>query len=501
MKTRLVTAETLFEKLNEQGIKYCHWKSNRNLDRGLRGLTDLDLLVERRQRRCFKTTVHQLGCKTILSSPSKQYPAVEDYLGCDENTGQLFHLHVHYQLILGERFVKNHRLPLEREFLESARISDGIKIVSPELEVIVLAMRALLKYRDRDVVKDVLSIGSPGLPLNILQEFEYLLQKTSFERIETVLEEEVNFVSPDVVLGFLKAVAESPRSGYKFYQMRRDLRHDLAAYQRYGRWKATARYFYGLHGYRLPFGRSFLARKKLTSGGMLIALVGADGAGKSTIVAELHKWLSWKLDVHVCYMGTGEQISHLSRALRFSSENFARLHRLCSVVVGAKHGLFRISRQVYRFTRHVYHLSIALIRYRRYVAARRKAAQGSIVICDRYPLEGIHRVMRGTRPPMDGPRIAWMCRGEETEGITAHLSKLEQKIYERIGLPDCLILLHVSPNIALQRKPDHTPEKIEPKIQAVERMDRQGLQIIDIDADQPFERTSLQTKSALWNIL
>ena len=234
---------------------------------------------------------------------------------------------------------------------------------------------------------------------------------------------------------------------------------------------------------------------------MLIALVGADGAGKSSIVSELRKWLSWKLDVHICYMGTGEELSHLSRLLHFSSENFARLHRLCSAVLGTKHGLSRIPGQLYRFARHLYHLSIALTRYRRYVAARRKAAQGSIVICDRYPLEGIHRVMRGVRPPMDGPRIAWMCRGEETDGVTAHLSRLEQSIYERINPPDYLILLHVSANVALQRKPDHTPEEIEPKIQAVERMDRQGLQIIDIDADQPFERTSLQTKSALWNIL
>ena len=132
---------------------------------------------------------------------------------------------------------------------------------------------------------------------------------------------------------------------------------------------------------------------------------------------------------------------------------------------------------------------------------RKRIRNCIIVIFDLYPLDGIHRLMRGIRPPMDGPRIAWMCRGEESDGITAHLSKLEQNIYQRIGLPDCLMLLHVSPNVALQRKPDHTPEGIEPKTQAVERMDRQGLQIIDIDADQPFERTSLQTKSALWNIL
>jgi hypothetical protein len=501
MHTYLVAVETLFDKLNEQGIKYCHWKSNRNLDQALRGLTDLDLLVERSQSRRFKEILHQLGCKPIISPPGKLYPAIEDYLGYDEGTGKLFHLHVHYQLILGERFVKNYRLPLEQEFLESAKISDGVKIPSPELEVIVLAMRALLKYRDRDIVKDVLSVRSPGLSRNILQEFEYLLQQTTLECIATVLEEQVNFISPDIVLEFLKTVTESPRSGYKFYQMRRDLRRDLVAFQRYSRWQATGKYFYALLCCCLPFGRSFLAKKKPASGGMLITLVGADGAGKSTIVSELYKWLSWKLDVRVCYMGSGERLSRLSQVFRFNSQVFARLYRICGAVVGEKNGLSRVLSRVYRLTQYLYQLSIAVTRCRRYVAARRKAAQGSIVICDRYPLEGIHRVMGGVRPPMDGPRIAWMCKGEEIKGITAYLSKIEQDTYQKISPPDYLILLHVSPAVSLQRKPDHTRKEIESKIQAIERMDRQGLQIIDIDADQPFERTLLQIKSALWNIL
>lgn len=86
-------------------------------------------------------------------------------------------------------------------------------------------------------------------------------------------------------------------------------------------------------------------------------------------------------------------------------------------------------------------------------------------------------------------------------GITACLSETEQKIYERIEPPETLVLLHVSLDVSLQRKPGHTSREVAPKIQAIERMDRRGLHIIDIDADQPFGCTVSQIKAALCNIL
>ena len=57
----------------------------------------------------------------VVPSPAATYPAMEHLLGMDRASGRMFHLHVHYQLVLGERFVKNHRLPLEAEFLASTR--------------------------------------------------------------------------------------------------------------------------------------------------------------------------------------------------------------------------------------------------------------------------------------------------------------------------------------------------------------------------------------------
>lgn len=501
MDATLQAVKALFDTLNEQGIQYCHWKSNQHLDQALRGLTDLDLLVERSQRQLFKTILYQLRCKSIISPPGRQYPAIEDYLGYDDQTGKFFHLHVHYQLILGERFVKNYHLPLEQQFLESATINQGVKVVTPELEVIVLAIRALLKYRDRDAIKDALSIRSRGLPSNILREFEYLFRQTTLERISAVLKSEVNFVSPGIVLEFLEIVSQSHRSGYQIYRLRNALRRELQPFQRYSRRQAIRKYFYALWSSRMPFGRSFLAKKRPDSGGLLIAVIGADGAGKSTIVKALRKWLSWKLDARIFYMGSGEHLSRLSQAIKFISTILTWLQRGCSAVLGEGNGLSRILGRVYRFTRHLRYLSIAQTRYERYLASRQQAAQGSIIIYDRYPLAGIHRAMDDSRPPMDGPRIAWACKGEKLRGITAYLARTEEKIYQKISPPDYLVLLHVSPGVSLQRKPEHRHEEVGPKIQAIESMDRYGLHIIDIDAEEPLEQTLLQIKGELWNLL
>jgi len=169
----------LFRDLNRRGIRYCHWKSNVRLEKSLQGRTDLDLLVDRKDTPAFRQLLHAHDVKPVLAAPGRDYPAVENHLGFDAATGRLFHLHVHYQLVLGEQFVKNYRLPLESHFLDSVRVSHGVKIPSPELEIAVLCVRALLKYRARDLACDVFSLGPSGLPVAILQEIDSLLCETS----------------------------------------------------------------------------------------------------------------------------------------------------------------------------------------------------------------------------------------------------------------------------------------------------------------------------------
>lgn len=512
MFPQLSAAKALFSTLNERNIRYCHWKSNQHLDRSWQGRTDFDLLVDRAQEEIFRSILYEHCCKLIISPPGRQYPAIEDFLGYDPPTGDCFHLHVHYQLILGEQFVKNYRLPLEKQFLDSTTLSDGLKIVTPDLEIIVLTIRALLKYRDRDAFKDMLAIRSPGLPANILQEFAYLLERVTLEEVaETLKTKANNLISPDLVLNFLKIIVKpeqpnlvqptAPRPGYQLYQLRKQLRQELVPFERHTRREARKQYYKALWCQYFPFACKMWGKKKPASGGALIAFVGADGAGKSTTTTTITQWLSWKMDVQVFYMGSGQQNSSFSQIIQFTRRGIGRVQQAFRLILGQNNAISNQLGQLYRLTENYYNLNMAQTRYQRYLESRRQAAQGTIVIYDRYPLVGIHRVMDKALPPMDGPRIAWSGDGQEMGSVTARLARTEQQLYDQIGPPEHLVLLHVTPEISKQRKPDHQLEQIETKIRAIETMDRNGLQIIDIDTTQPQAEVLRQVKQELWNIL
>ena len=53
----------VFDALDGAGVRYCHWKSNRNLASALRGDTDLDLLVYRGDAARFRSIVERAGSK------------------------------------------------------------------------------------------------------------------------------------------------------------------------------------------------------------------------------------------------------------------------------------------------------------------------------------------------------------------------------------------------------------------------------------------------------
>ena len=88
-----------FNRLSDEDVSYCHWKSNANIDKSLAGKTDFDLLVSETERKKFENILNELNFKQVLSPPEKQFPGVEDYLGFDEETGGLCHLHIHYKLL------------------------------------------------------------------------------------------------------------------------------------------------------------------------------------------------------------------------------------------------------------------------------------------------------------------------------------------------------------------------------------------------------------------
>jgi thymidylate kinase len=134
----------------------------------------------------------------------------------------------------------------------------------------------------------------------------------------------------------------------------------------------------------------------------------------------------------------------------------------------------------------------------------KKAANGSIVIFDRFPLEAIDpQIGEGQ---MDGAKIS--ARVGNVNGMIARrLAKVEKAYYEKIRPPDHLVLLDVSPEVSLRRKPDHKQEVIEAKSQlirgltALAESDASGSRRIRLNADQPYENVIMQLKKRVWEIL
>ena len=83
----------LNHRLEQENIRYCHWKSNEHVDAAVEGKTDLDVLADRAKKVKLKQVLGEIGFKQFVSVPFLQYVEIEDYVAMDENTGILVHLH------------------------------------------------------------------------------------------------------------------------------------------------------------------------------------------------------------------------------------------------------------------------------------------------------------------------------------------------------------------------------------------------------------------------
>jgi thymidylate kinase len=494
---------TLLDELGEKRVRYCLWKSNIRLRAGLSGETDLDLLVDREDGLLLREILGRHRLKQLMPHKASAHAGMEHFLGMDEASGRLFHLHIHYQLVLGEQYVKNYRLPIESHVLSSIRLLDGVPVPLAEVELSILAVRALLKYRGRDGVKDILGIRSPGIPEEIQNEIAWLLDQTTAADVRVTLEAGGGPVPGNVVSQLLETIIRSPRSGYTLLLLRSRLRRALRPFRRRSRPRATIEYWRATRRRRQLRRRSLQARMTPSAGGLTIALVGADGSGKSTIADALARWLSWKLDVRVKYLGSnmpsplGDRLYLAFRALR-------RVQRAVSNRLGPGSGVVRWIGSMRDITLALHHLAIGRDRARRYRDGESDAKAGRVVIFDRFPLESLSGEPR--HKALDGPRISRVFQ-ESTGPVKRALAGAEERVYRTFLLPDYLIVLDVSPEVSADRKPDHSLEILREKsraaieVAALAEMRHGSVRVVKVDADLPLARVLGEIKRRVWDVL
>ena len=209
----------------------------------------------------------------------------------------------------------------------------------------------------------------------------------------------------------------------------------------------------------------------------MIAVVGGDGAGKSTAVGELQAWLSRDFGVRRIHLGRPPQ-SAVTFLIRTALKARMRLARGRSSHPQALRVLLD--------------LAIARDRWSAYLDARRFANRGGIVICDRFPLRDV--------PSIDGPRLADRL-GSYHGRLHRLLLASEQRYFAGLAPPDVLVALLVDPDVAVERRPDERPDLVRQRCEEFSRVAWGSMRADVIDAGRPLPEVLAAVKRCVWSSL
>lgn len=212
----------------------------------------------------------------------------------------------------------------------------------------------------------------------------------------------------------------------------------------------------------------------------IIAIVGSDGSGKSTVCDEMLKVMSSYQSTRLCHLG--KQTGNLRRAMRKHGLGKKIDHRITQV--GASARVRGISGPVA--------LVMFIASMRRVVRFTKMSAyrlMGRAILTDRYP----QIVEPGE---MDGPHLANRHLSDVGAKILMHV---ELWLYKKMAAvrPDVVIRLNVDLETAMQRKPDHRRESLEKKIGVVHKLSFNNAPIIDIDSTMPLDKVLEQARDVI----
>lgn len=493
----LPLVQDLCHALKTENIDYCHWKSNNALERSASGDNDLDLLVNRADGLRFVELLYRLGFKQAKAPGEKQMPGVLDFYGYDKNAEKWVHVHAHYQLIMGHDMTKNFRLALERPYLESAVQGELFRVPAVEFEFVVFVIRMVLKHSTWDAI-----VGREGkLNKTERKELTYLQSRIDPTRVDEILKRHLPYI--DIHLFGKSVQALQPECS---------IWHRIQTGQRLqNRLRANAVYPLPLDTFLKLWRRIVLmiqrrifkssSKYRLEIGGAIIAILGGDGAGKSTAVDALYAWLSKHFEARKVHMGKPDW-SWITITVR-SILKLGQILGLYPLEASFDETLQQKSLVSPGYSYLIREVCRARDRYWTYVKARRLAAKGALVILDRFPLPQI-QIMDGAqteqfiRQLQERPQAKQFLSPRPDHWLARFLVKLEESYYHQIMLPELLVVLRVNPEIAVQRKTDEDALSVQERSTAIWKLSWKNTDAHVIDASKSKTEVASELKTLIW---
>jgi thymidylate kinase len=492
----LVTS--LVEELNRANVVCCHWKSNYALARDFSVDTDLDLLVDRGSLPKALGILFDLGFKPAVVKEGSRTPGVSHHYGFDAETGELIHVHLFSRVLTGESFVKSHLLPFESMLLENTEYIGQIRVASKSAELVLFVVRTFIKYGS---LPDLLVLSRHGTAVRA--ELDWLLDGSDMAESLSLLHTYCPVIDEALFLKCIDVLNE-PTSLRKRIGVARQVRRRLRVYARYTGLKRVRAYAGWLWG---RWKRRLGAKQKdkiLYSGGAVVAIVGPDATGKSTLVAECAQWLSKAFAVQTVHAGKPPStwltlpINLVLRVTRDSSLRLQSRPPAVGAPAGNPHPPQPKGRGVMSLVVAVRAVALAWDRRKLLEKARRSVADGEILICDRYPSDFVGA--------MDSPRLQ---ERPNEGGLVAHaynsLARRERQLYQQIAPPDIALRLNVSVETAQKRNRERIKDRkggdahVEARHRQNPQWQKSGTnRIYDIDTEQSLNETVLSAKKALW---
>ena len=464
----------LAQTLEQHHIRYCQWKGHWTAHRWAAGRGDVDLLVDHDSSVEFRRLIGELGFKPALPPAARQIPGIESYFGFDPAVPRLLHLHVHYRLVIGDYWKTTYRIPIEQAMLDASGPGTLFRVPDPTFQYVAFVLRMMLLQCSRPM----LALGSRwrrGIQIQ-LDNLEALTER---QALASVLSRHL----PAIDLAFFERCVASLRG--KADPIERALLPDLlhVKLRPYARRAPVASVLAAAADKLLPWElRRMFADERMRpgAGGAVIALVGGDGAGKSTAAAELAEWLGTDFATARGHLGNPPR-SLFTLAVGGLLKAEQVLQRMLGRTPGPASQL-----QLLRY------MCTARDCYLLYERLRRFAADGSVAICERYPVAQLRSHV--------GPCIPALLPAEPTR-LARKLETMEAEYYRRILPPDALLVLRLDPELAVLRKPDEPADYVRARGRAVWETDWTGTAARFTDTSRPLPEVLKDLKSLVWSAL